>query len=286
MGEIVANAWKDNEVCAVCKKRDYLTPLHGDKGGPWCCLLCKGEWHGKHGRRRRLGRILIRAMTAYLNGGGSWGDVDKLRLSASCGASFFGFDLDPLGYLADTASTGDEVVDLTSELLTDAIKIAHPDLHPPERRELAQRVTAGLLALQPFVFPAPKPKPAWPAAPEPRNGSLAGPGPDRQKAVTFPCKECADSIPCFYCTPCRSEFDKRNQVERDRESANRRARRAERRAARTARSAACGTKFKGKRKDARYCSDACRQQGHRNSVTDKRTVAVDSTPSRDRRPTP
>jgi len=31
----------------------------------------------------------------------------------------------------------------------------------------------------------------------------------------------------------------------------------------------CGTDFKGKRTDARYCSAACRQQAHRKRVTDK-----------------
>jgi hypothetical protein len=32
-------------------------------------------------------------------------------------------------------------------------------MHPPERQELAERVAKELLALKPFVFPAPKPKP-------------------------------------------------------------------------------------------------------------------------------
>jgi hypothetical protein len=170
MGES-AEAWK-HDVCALCRKHDYLTPLHGDKGGPGCCLLCKGEWHAKHGRRIRLGRIVIRAMKAYEEGGGTWIDFEKLKLS-TIDVGLMGFDLDPLGYMGDTAKATGEVVELTSELLADAIRLAHPDQHPPERRELAQRVTAGLLALQPFVFPAPKPKPAQPAAPEPRNASLA-----------------------------------------------------------------------------------------------------------------
>jgi hypothetical protein len=51
--------------CAKCGKHGYVTPLHGERGGPLCCLLCVGEWHGEHGRRMRTGRIVIRAMNAY-----------------------------------------------------------------------------------------------------------------------------------------------------------------------------------------------------------------------------
>jgi hypothetical protein len=54
-----------------------------------------------------------------------------------------GFEfLDPLGYLGGAAANG-ENIELTSELLAGAIKLAHPDLHPPERRDLAHRVTPG-----------------------------------------------------------------------------------------------------------------------------------------------
>jgi len=38
--------------------------LHGKNGGPMCCLLRSGKWHAEHGRRRHLGRIVIRAMMA------------------------------------------------------------------------------------------------------------------------------------------------------------------------------------------------------------------------------
>jgi hypothetical protein len=199
-----------NADCAICGKNDYVTPLHGDAGGPMCCLLCIGEWHAKHGRRRRTGRIVIRAMKAYEEAGGNWGDLDKLKLS---GSSFgLGLDLDPLGYMADTARPTNEVVELTSELLADVIRLTHPDQHPPERKELAERVTKGLLQLQPFVFPAPKPKPIvkrdessspWP--PDNRDGHLTV----KSDTPRFPCAGCADTIPAYYCTACLTEYEKR-----------------------------------------------------------------------------
>jgi hypothetical protein len=91
---------------------------------------------------------------AYEKAGGSWADVTKLKDSA-----LFGFGsapwhvLDPLGYLTDAINTDAEIVDLTSELLDDAVRLTHPDCHPPERQELAKRVTQELLALKPFAFP-------------------------------------------------------------------------------------------------------------------------------------
>jgi hypothetical protein len=74
--------WADNQDSAICAKRDYLRSLHGDTGGPMCCLLCIGKWHAEHGRRRRLGRIVIRAMVAFLAGGGKSDDLNMLMLSA------------------------------------------------------------------------------------------------------------------------------------------------------------------------------------------------------------
>lgn len=282
----MSKRWAANEECTICHKHDYLRPLHGDGGGgPMCCLLCIGQWHAEHGRRRKAGRIVIRALRAYEEAGGNiWRDITKLQLSVSDT-----YDLDPLGYMAETAHHDGEAVDLTSELLADAIRLAHPDIHPPERRDLAERTTQGLLALQPFVFPAPTPKPAEPESewespfPDNRDGHRSR---DSDK-LRFPCTGCADTIPMYYCTPCRTECEARQEEQRERGRAERRQwylRRKQRREQRAPPSlcAACGAPFKGKRKDARFCSDICRQRTHRQLVSRlKARVSGNPTNSRD-----
>jgi hypothetical protein len=71
------------------------------------------DWHGTHGRKRKLGRIVIKAMAAYLKAGGDLKDFQRLSVVALG----WGFSLG--GYEAD--SIGAEIGDITTELLTDAI---------------------------------------------------------------------------------------------------------------------------------------------------------------------
>jgi hypothetical protein len=88
--------------CAKCKQHGLLFPLHDDKGGPMLCLTCRGAWNAEHGKRRNRGRIVIRAIKAFLNAGGSIRHVDDLKLTALCSEGFGGGipELeDPLGYL-------------------------------------------------------------------------------------------------------------------------------------------------------------------------------------------
>ena len=237
--------------CDGCKRLAFLTPLHGpDKGGPLRCYVCAGAWQAEHGRKRRTGRVVIRAMKAFLDAGGSERDLLKLTHTArfgddtlGCGIEAF---LDPLGYMAETAKTATETILLTSELLADALRLVHPDVHPPERRELAARVAQQLLALQPFVFPAVKPKPIVPREP-PHNASVKVPSATLEKPLhRYPCAECASTVPYFYCTPCRAEWDRRRQEERERDNVKQRNWYAQRKARRAVGNrptpcAACGT---------------------------------------------
>ncbi len=271
--------------CDGCQGRALLTPLHGpNKGGPLRCFVCAGQWQATHGRRRKMGRVVIRAIKAFVDGGGSWKDVDKLKDTALVGDDTSGFRsrlgerfdavLDPLGYMAETAKTADETILLTSELLADTLRLTHPDAHPPEQRELANRVTQQLLALQPFVFPAVKPKPTDPYQPS-RDASVKVIEQPLKKpsGSRYPCADCASTVPHFYCSRCRAEWDKRQKEEHERDNAKQRQWYAQRKARRAIGKrpkpcAACGAAIKGKRKDAGFCSPACRQRAHRKAVTD------------------
>ena len=263
--------------CAMCERRDYLRPLHDAKGGPLCCLMCVGKWHGEHGRKRRTGRIAIRALKAFMDVGGSRKDIEKLTDSAmfAGGTLDFGDEItDQLGYLDGIARFNDTDVELTSELLADVLRLAHPDHHPPERRDLAHRVTQRLIALQPFVFPAPKPKPT--PVPEP-TGDHPRSKPERQpksSSSRYPCADCADAVPACYCDACKAEYEKREQEKFDRRTAKQRAqyKRGRERKLRLQpqrQCEGCGKAFKRSRTDARFCSDTCRQRAHRKAVTDR-----------------
>jgi hypothetical protein len=260
--------------CDGCGKHGYLMPLHGDKGGPLRCLLCSGEWHAEHGKRRRLGRIVIRAIKAYMDGGGSARDIHKLKDSALFGNNTFSFGdaighiLDPLGYMADTVDTDGETVELTSELLADTLKLVHPDMQPPEREKLARRVTQGLLALQPFVFPAPNPKPVMPYPPPSPRRRAPEPETPSSKTVRYPCKECASTTPYFYCDTCKAERVRRRDKEKKSENRRQREwylrrRNVQRYKQPPVTCGGCGKPFKPKRADTKHCSAACRQRAHR-----------------------
>jgi protein-arginine kinase activator protein McsA len=276
--------------CEGCGQHSFLIPLHGGKGGPLRCPLCVGMWNAEHGRRRRTGRIVIRAIRAFLDAGGKYDDIDKLKLSATS-ADVGWFDVDPLGYMDGIARLDGADVDLTSELLADVLRLAHSDHHPIERKELAQRVTQGLLALQPFVFPAPKPK--KPDIPKSRssNDSIKLKRSDSEKPKpSYPCPDCADTTPYYYCDTCRAEYERREQEEFNQRTANQRAhykwrrqRMVRRRASRQCEE--CGLEFKKPRTDARYCSDTCRQRSHRKAkalVTHKHNARLKPITSRDK----
>ena len=109
---------------------------------------------------------------------------------------------------------------------------------------------------------------SWRDVPAPRD-TPATPTTQNQ---SYPCRTCKSTTPFFYCTPCRAEYEKREAEEdakrkakQPRINAAQRAWYAERknRYATTKSCAACGKNFKPKRKDARFCSNACRQAMHR-----------------------
>jgi hypothetical protein len=245
--------------CAICGEHSYATPLHGSAGGPLCCLPCIGKWNAEHAPRRRARRVVIKALKAYGSVGGDlYGkDFDNLKFVAA-------------GFYRDDAASVD-FGDLTSELLTATLALTHPDKHPPERKAEAQRVTQELLALKPFVFPAPPPKPP----PKPGDVCSKQPNDDLNKPSlpakpSYPCEECRDTVPSLYCDACRTRWQEKQEEERKREeqkrlekNASQRERYKELKAYRRTKPvacASCGKSFKPKRADGKYCSAACRQR--------------------------
>ena len=113
--------------------------------------------------------------------------------------------------LAETAKSADETILLTSETLADALRRVHPDIHAPERRELATQVTQQLLALQPFVFPAVKPKPPAPTAGHNTSFKVPTRNFEKPSRARYPCAECASVNPFDYCTTCRAEWVERRR---------------------------------------------------------------------------
>lgn len=258
--------------CPKCSRHGVLLiPLHGEKGGRLLCMDCVID----HGRRRRFGRAVLRNMLLFLKAGGTTAMLGKLQSTAA---------LASLGIADETATAflpgynlGDaDPGELTLELLNDAIQLAHPDWHPPERKGFAGRVTAGLTALKPYTPPAPKPS-------APRNGSAkqqrtenAEPSP---KSPPYPCALCVDVKPADYCAACSAVHQERDKAERDR-NAKRLAEKCEKRRARQRQLRGyrrdwkheCGKKpecptchksFTPKRADAIYCSAKCRQAAFR-----------------------
>jgi hypothetical protein len=250
--------------CATCGTHGYLRPLHGEKGGPRCCLVCSGKWDAEHVPKRRARRGVIRALRAYSEVGGHlFGkDLDDIRWAAS-------------GFLDDAAAETVDYADLTSELLAATLALTHPDKHPSERKAEALRVTQELLKLKPFVFPAPPPKPA----PKPRDVSVKPLQPDTERAVTglhqYPCEDCRTTDdPTYYCDACKARWDKEREQEKARDEEKRQAKNAKQREsyrlnkacgeryAKPALCDSCGNAFEPKRRDARYCSAACRQRAY------------------------
>jgi predicted nucleic acid-binding Zn ribbon protein len=143
----------------------------------------------------------------------------------------------------------------------------------------ASRVTQQLLALQPFVFPAAKPKTDAPYKPS-RDDSVKVSVRNFEKPLhqRYPCPECSSAVPMDYCTACRAEWNKRRHEEQVLINARQRKWYAQRQARLTTGKpptpcVACGTVINSKRKDARFCSGACRQRAHRRALPQARAAA-------------
>jgi hypothetical protein len=230
----------------------FLAPLHGDKGGPLMCVKCRVHWDQQHLKDLKQ-------------------CPDWKRNLHGAGPRVFG---------------NRELTYLTLELLNDAVALTHPDMHPPERAEKAKRVTAELLALKPYTLPKPEPKPA-PTVTD-KNPSAAADYKEPLR-IEYPCETCFLTVPWYYCNTCRSKYDEIERKARDYKNRRQRERYARRKSVRGYEywkkspilCAACGKQFKWVRKDARFCSSACRQRAHRERVTANQTHQLSPLNSRD-----
>src|SRR5262249_40650197 len=136
-----------------------------------------------------------------------------------------------------------------------------------ERTEFAQRVTSELLALKPYVVAKPI-APQHPSVTETRRD--VGKPVAELLRISYPCVECYSTSPLYYCDACKAESDRQSAKKRDRElRRDRQAQRERRRRRRLARRAiciCCGDIFGPSRRDAKYCSNACRQRAHRTGA--------------------
>lgn len=232
--------------CSRCGKFTVLVPLHLERGGPLLCLSCGQRLH--EAARREA----------------EWKAADAARMRGL---------FVPLDYAGPD--------ELDRELLIDTLALTHPDRHPPERATAAHRVTAALTALLPHTKPkAPPPTPPENAPPKP-TGIQVTPLEDLEEALppflrsTFPCPDCKELLPYYYCDTCRGLWEQKQRYEREPVNAAARRRRARRRALKAGTCTICGKEFRGKRRDAATCSDACRQKAYRAERT-KAKIALDT----------
>jgi hypothetical protein len=221
--------------CIKCGSNHFVTRLHRDRGGPMVCARC-GEG------------ILI--------------EIDRDRKKNEAIRQAFGFD--------SLAAWGggpqhSESAGLSLDLLNDVLSLVHPDKHPPERALLAHRVTVELLAIvaSRTVQDALHTRPAY-TVPH-RTPPQTGEDP-LHKTPAYPCSVCRHTVPLYYCDPCRRIWEGARHARRQRDNEAARSRRARKRLLWQATCAECQTVFKPTRRDACYCSAACRQKAHRARV--------------------
>jgi hypothetical protein len=145
------------------------------------------------------------------------------------------------------------------------------DRHPPERQELAKRVTARLSGLRPFV-PELEPEPEGQPGPNPVDDKLRKDFDKLAETLArkdkYPRFDCFGHAPMNYCYACRQEYGRRHRIELDHAAELRRESRARKRDAKQGECEFCGEVFFGRRADTKFCSDTCRQRAHRGQAFD------------------
>ncbi len=176
--------------CAHCGGDGLLVALHGDRGGPDVCIRCSSELLSGARKRKK--------------------SVD--------GGPFGGACLRSMIFGMKSIASEDE---LDAETLEEALKLTHPDRHPPERFEAANRVSAALTALRPYVKPREQPEPERDdKAKSVTTDSLLAvtpPEPNEPNVPNVPgeCGLCK-YLPTIdlYCEDCRAVHERRIELQR------------------------------------------------------------------------
>jgi hypothetical protein len=97
---------------------------------------------------------------------------------------------------------------------------------------------------------------------------------DKPSQPAYPCEDCADTTPRFYCDACKARYEQEQEKKRELENRKRQKKNAKQRErykrqkqikahyAKARHCDTCGEELKSKRSDARYCSSSCRQAAY------------------------
>ena len=219
--------------CINCGTDYLVTHLHRERGGPIVCAKC---------------------------GNGILLEISRQRKTQEAIVAALGFDtLETLAFHSRHSDPGQ----LSLELLDDVLSLVDPDNHPSERAFLARRVTDELLALRPFAKPKSEGTDGDFPVTVPHRISARTGGEAPQEPRSYPCQDCRHTVPRYYCDDCHGIWERERRTKRERQNASARKRRARKRMLWRASCAQCENVFTPTRRDARFCSAACRQKAHR-----------------------
>ena len=223
--------------CVNCGTGQFVTHLHRERGGPMVCPKCRDG-------------ILL--------------EISRERIAQE--AIFSAFGLNTLEVLGGV-SGGQSEPQLSGELLDDILALVHPDNHPPERTFLAHRVTAELLAHKATLEVLALSSSSIPTVTARRRiAGRTGDNASQRPHQFHPCDDCRQMAPRYYCDDCRHRCERERHAKREKDNTAARQRRARKRLLWRATCVQCEKAFIPNRRDASYCSGACRQKAHRHRM--------------------
>jgi len=130
-------------------------------------------------------------------------------------------------FIADSLATSESAAGAAPRQIVNWALQCH--LRFAGRIEAGLKLTAGLLALEPYGVPTPDAAPKTRLPLGHRSAKVARCDNQKPLRPTYPCEDCANLVPYYYCDACRATWDDRQRAERERINAKQRERRARRR---------------------------------------------------------